>query len=69
MIAQDLKSALEEVCPELQERETLDWPAFNCPIASLFELIKTLRDNHDRQRNGSVTEIYGRLPPLLLQES
>ena len=47
MIAQDLKSALQEVCPELQERETLDWPAFNCPIASLFEVVKALRDNHD----------------------
>jgi len=47
MIAQDLKSALQEVCPELQERESLDWPAFNCPIASLVEVVKTLRDNHD----------------------
>ena len=47
MVAHDLKSALQEVCPRLQERETLDWPAFNCPIGSLFVVVKTLRDNHD----------------------
>ncbi|MCH6255661.1 NADH-quinone oxidoreductase subunit C [Puniceicoccaceae bacterium K14] len=46
MIAQDLKSALQTVCAGLAERDSLDWPAFNCPIGSLIDVLKTLRDEH-----------------------
>jgi NADH-quinone oxidoreductase subunit C len=47
MIAQDLKSALQELCPDLEERDSLDWPAFNCPIAKIPELAQALRDERD----------------------
>ncbi len=46
MIAQDLKSALQTVCSELSERDSLDWPAYNCPIDGLIGVLKTLRDEH-----------------------
>ena len=46
MIAQDLKSALQETCPGLEERDSLDWPAFNCPVANVADVLQALRDNH-----------------------
>ncbi|MDQ8202644.1 NADH-quinone oxidoreductase subunit C [Pelagicoccus sp. SDUM812003] len=46
MIAQDLLTALQGVSSDVSERGSADCPAFNCPIESLFEVLKTLRDNH-----------------------
>ncbi|MDQ8187081.1 NADH-quinone oxidoreductase subunit C [Pelagicoccus sp. SDUM812002] len=46
MIAQDLLAALQGVNSEVAERESADWPSFNCPIDSLVDVLKTLRDNH-----------------------
>lgn len=46
MIAQDLLTALQGVSSEVSERPSADWPAFNCPIESLVEVLRTLRDNH-----------------------
>lgn len=46
MIAQDLKSALQTVCADLTERDSLDWPAYNCPIGSLVDVLAALRDEH-----------------------
>ncbi len=46
MIAQDLKTALQESCPGLEVRESLDWPAFDCPIENLPVVVKSLRDDH-----------------------
>ncbi len=46
MIAQDLKSALQESCPDLEDRTSLDWPAFNCPMDRLVGVVQALRDNH-----------------------
>jgi NADH-quinone oxidoreductase subunit C len=46
MIAQDLKSSLQESCPGLEERDSLDWPAFNCPIDKLRDVLQALRENH-----------------------
>lgn len=46
MIAHDLKSALQTICPEVSERDSLDWPAYNCSIDQLIAVLKTLRDNH-----------------------
>ena len=41
------KSALMEAYPYLEERESLDWPAFNCPQSKILELLKDLRDTKD----------------------
>ena len=46
MIAQDLKSTLKESCPELDDRDSTDWPAFNCPVGSIPDVVKELRDDH-----------------------
>lgn len=46
MIAQDLLAALQGVNSGVAERESADWPSFNCPIESLFDVLKALRDNH-----------------------
>lgn len=46
MIAQDLLAALQGVNSEVAERESADWPSFNCPIDSLVDVLKALRDNH-----------------------
>ncbi|MBK1880239.1 NADH-quinone oxidoreductase subunit C [Pelagicoccus mobilis] len=46
MIAQDLLAALQGVNSEVAERESADWPSFNCPIDSLVDVLRALRDNH-----------------------
>ena len=46
MIAQDLLAALQGVSSEVTERASADCPAFNCPIDSLFDVLRALRDNH-----------------------
>lgn len=46
MIAQDLLAALQGVSSDVIERDSADWPSFNCPIDSLFDVLKALRDNH-----------------------
>ncbi len=46
MIAQDLLPALQGINPEVTARQSSDWPAFLCPIASLVPLMRALRDNH-----------------------
>lgn len=44
MIAQDLKSALQGVCPEVAERASKDCAAFNVPIGRLADVMRFLRD-------------------------
>src|SRR5690606_23507622 len=46
MIAQDLLTALQGLSAETRERPSTDCPAFTCPIASLADSLKLLRDNH-----------------------
>ncbi len=46
MIAQDLKAALQESCPDLEDRDSLDWPAFNCPISALVDVVRVLKEDH-----------------------
>lgn len=46
MIAQDLLVALQGVHSDVAERESADWPSFNCPIDSLVDVLQALRDNH-----------------------
>ena len=57
MIAQDLKSALQESCSDLEERDSLDWPAFNCPIDKLVDLMTRLRDDHGYDALADTTAI------------
>ena len=41
-----LHEAILETHPYLTERDSRDWPAFNCPQGRVFELLKDLRDDH-----------------------
>jgi len=47
MIAEDLKSLLQQKFPELAARPSLDWPAFDVPIENLVSVVETLRDDYD----------------------
>jgi len=47
MIAEDLKSSLQQKIPALAERPSLDWPAFNVPVDDLIATLRCLRDEHD----------------------
>lgn len=46
MIAQDLLAALQGINSAVAERGSADWPSFNCPVDSLVDVLKALRDNH-----------------------
>lgn len=39
-------NAIKESNPYLTERESRDWPAFNCPQESILSLLSDLRDSH-----------------------
>ncbi|NDV62414.1 NADH-quinone oxidoreductase subunit C [Puniceicoccales bacterium CK1056] len=38
--------AIKESHPFLSERESADWPAFNCPQENVHELLSDLKENH-----------------------
>lgn len=42
----DRISAITEAHPYVWERESVDWPAFNCPENKLFSFLKDLKENH-----------------------
>lgn len=46
MIAQELLTALQGVNANVTERRSADCPAFTCPMESLREVMRALRDNH-----------------------
>lgn len=57
MIAQDLLTALQGLSSETTERPSADWPAFTCPMGSLVDTLKLLRDNHGYDMLMDVTAI------------
>jgi NADH-quinone oxidoreductase subunit C len=43
----DRLNAIKESHPQLTERESCDWPAFNCPQESVVALLEDLRDSYN----------------------
>jgi NADH-quinone oxidoreductase subunit C len=50
-------NAIKEAHPQLTERESRDWPAFNCPQESITALLKDLRDSYNFDLLADLTAI------------